>query len=48
MSQDGIFNTDNYIIFRDDETQIAIYKVGIVAGDTAIVLYTEQHFPQST
>lgn len=48
MSRDGIFNTDNYTIFRDDDTQIAIYKVGIVAGDTAIVLFTEKHFPQST
>lgn len=48
MSREGIFNTDNYKIFRDDETQIAIYKVGIVAGDTAIVLYTEKHSPHST
>ena len=48
MSRDGIFNTDNYTIFRDDEIPIAIYKIGIVDGDTAIVLYTEKHFPQST
>ena len=48
MSRDGIFNTDNYIIFRDDEIPIAIYKIGIVAGDTAIILYTEKHFPQFT
>lgn len=48
ISREGIFNTDNYTIFRDDETQITIYKVGIVDGDTAIVLYTEKHFPQST
>lgn len=48
MSRDGIFNTDNYIIFRDDETQIAIYKVGVVEGDTAVVLFTEKHFPESS
>lgn len=48
MSRDGIFNINNYTIFRDNETQIAIYKVGIVDGDTAIVLYTEKHLPQSS
>jgi hypothetical protein len=48
MSRDGIFNIDNYKIFRDDETQITIYKIGIVDGDTAIVLYTEKHLPQSS
>lgn len=48
MSRDGIFNTDNYTIFRDDEIPIAIYKIGIVDSDTAIVLYTEKHSPQST
>jgi len=47
MSRDGIFNTANYAIFRDDETQIAIYKVGVVAGDTAVVLYTEKYVPES-
>lgn len=48
MSRDGIFNTDNYTIFRDDETQITIYKVGVVDGDTAVVLYTEKHVPESS
>lgn len=48
MSRDGIFNTDNYTIFRDDETQIDIYKVGVVAGDTAVVLYTEKYVPESS
>ena len=48
MSRDGIFNTDNYTIFRDDETQIAVYKVGVVAGDTAVVLYTEKYVPESS
>ncbi|MDP2365395.1 MAG: hypothetical protein Q8M94_16700 [Ignavibacteria bacterium] len=48
MSRDGIFNTDNYVIYRNDTTPIAIYKVGIVPGDTAVVLFTEKHCPQSS
>jgi hypothetical protein len=48
MSREGIFNTDNYIIYRDDATPIAIYKVGVVAGDTAVVLYTEKYVPESS
>lgn len=48
MSHEGIYNTDNYVIYRDDETLIAIYKVGVVVGDTAVVLYTEKHIPQSS
>ena len=48
MSRDGIFDINNYVIYKDEATQIAIYKVGIVPGDTAVVLFTEKHFPQST
>ena len=48
MSRDGIFDIDNYEIYKDEATLIAIYKVGIVAGDTAVVLYTEKHMPQSS
>lgn len=48
MSRDGIFNTDNYLIYKDNETPIVIYKVGVVAGDTAVVLYTEQYIPNSS
>ncbi len=48
MSREGIFNPDNYTIYRDDSTPIAIYKVGIVPGDTAVVLYTEKHVAQSS
>ena len=46
MSHEGIFNTDNYVIYRDDETRVAIYKVGVVPGDTAVVLYTEKYLPE--
>ena len=48
MSRDGIFNIENYVIYRDDSTPIAIYKVGIVPGDTAVVLYTEGYLPKSS
>lgn len=48
MSREGIFNTDNYTIYSDDSTPIAIYKVGVVPGDTAVVLYTENHVAQSS
>ena len=48
MSRDGIFDINNYVIYKDEATQISIYKVGIVPGDTAVVLFTEKHFPQST
>jgi hypothetical protein len=45
MSRDGIFNIANYTIYRDDDTPITIYKVGVVPGDTAVVLYTEKYIP---
>ncbi|MBK7630085.1 MAG: hypothetical protein IPJ23_05200 [Ignavibacteriales bacterium] len=48
MSREGIFNINNYVIYRDEATPIAIYKVGIVPGDTAVVLYTERYIPQSS
>ena len=48
ISHEGIFDTSNYKIYRDDLTPVAIYKIGIVPGDTAVVLFTEQYAPQST
>lgn len=48
MSREGIFNIDNYIIYRDESTPIVIYKVGVVPGDTAVVLYTEEYLPNSS
>ena len=30
MSREGIFNTSNYIIYRNDETPIVIDKFGVV------------------
>ena len=48
MSHDGIFDIKNYSIYRDESTLIAIYKVGVVPGDTAVVLFTEKYIPSTT
>ena len=48
MSRDGIFNINNYIIYHEDDTLVEIYKVGIVPGDSAVVLFTEKHTPQAS
>ena len=46
MSHDGIFNINNYVIYRDEDTPVEIFKIGVVAGDTAVVLFTEKQYPQ--
>ncbi len=48
MSREGIFDIANYAIYRDDDTPVKIYKVGVAAGDTAVVLYTEKYLPHSS
>jgi glycosylphosphatidylinositol transamidase (GPIT) subunit GPI8 len=40
MSYDGIYKIDNYSITVDDKVPVTIYRVGVVDGDTAVVLYT--------
>lgn len=47
MSRDGIFNVDNYQIYRSDSSLVKIYKVGIAKGDTLIVLFTEKQSPKA-
>lgn len=42
MSRDGIFDVNNYSISRDDNTPVKIYKVGVVRGDSVVVLFTEK------
>lgn len=42
MSLDGIFDVNNYSIYRDDNTPVRIYKVGVVRGDSVVVLFTEK------
>jgi hypothetical protein len=41
MSREGIFDIANYQIIDTANRQIRIYKVGIVPGDSAVVLFTE-------
>jgi len=48
MSHDGIFDIHNYSIYRGDSTSISIYKVGVVPGDTAVVLFTEKYIPDAS
>ena len=45
MSREGIFDTANYAIFKEDNTQIRIFKIGVVPGDSAVVLFTEKYIP---
>jgi hypothetical protein len=45
MSRDGIFDISNYKIFCEDNHEVKIFKVGVVEGDTAVVLFTEKHQP---
>lgn len=43
MSREGIFDISNYKIICEDNHEVKIYKVGVVEGDTAVVLFTEKH-----
>ena len=43
MSKDGIFDINNYEVLADDSVAVNIYKVGVVEGDTAVVLYIEKN-----
>lgn len=43
MSREGIFDIANYKIICEDNQELKIYKVGVVEGDTAVVLFTEKH-----
>jgi hypothetical protein len=42
MSREGIFDISNYQIINVDSIEIRIFKVGIVQGDSAVVLFTEK------
>lgn len=45
MSREGIFDISNNKILCEDNHELKIYKVGLVEGDTAVVLFTETHKP---
>jgi len=41
MQRVELFNEANYTVFDSSLNEIEIYLVGIVEGDTAVVIYTE-------
>lgn len=43
MSREGIFDVSNYKVIDENNNELRIYKVGVVEGDTAVVLFTESH-----
>lgn len=48
MSRDGIFDVSNYKVIDQDNNELKVYKVGVVEGDTAVVLFTESHLKNKT
>lgn len=48
MSRDGIFDINNYEVIANGKEQVEIYKVGVVEGDTAVVLYIEKNYSWET
>ena len=48
MSKEGIFNINNYEVIANGNEQATIYKVGVVEGDTAVVLYIEKNYEWKT
>jgi hypothetical protein len=48
MSKDGIFDINNYEVLANDIVPVKIYKVGVVEGDTAVVLYVEKIYEWKT
>ena len=48
MSKEGIFDINNYEIIANGNEQAKIYKVGVVEGDTAVVLYIEKNYEWKT
>lgn len=42
MSREGIFEIANYKIVKDGLTEMNIYKVGVVHGDSAVVLFVNK------
>jgi len=48
MSKEGIFDINNYEVIANGNEQVKIYKIGVVEGDTAIVLYIEKSYEWKT
>ena len=48
MSKDGIFDINNYEVIANGNDPVKIYKVGMVEGNTAVVLYIENNYEWET
>ncbi|HMN47794.1 MAG TPA: hypothetical protein PKD67_01520 [Ignavibacteriaceae bacterium] len=48
MSHEGIFDINNYHIYKEDSTLVKIYKVGVAKGDSVVVLFTEKQTPKAS
>jgi hypothetical protein len=48
MSKEGIFNIANYEVIANSNEQVRIIKVGMVEGDTAVVLYIQKNYDWKT
>ena len=48
MSKDGIVDINNYEVIANGNEQVKIYKVGVVEGNTAVVLYIENNHEWKT
>ncbi len=48
MSKDGIFDLNNYEVLANDNVPVKIYKVGLVEGNTGVVLYIEKIYDWKT
>lgn len=48
MSNEGIFDINNYRIYKEDSTLVKIYKVGVAKGDSVVVLFTEKQTPKAS
>ena len=48
ISREGIFDINNYEVIANGNGQARIFKVGVVEGDTAVVLYIEKNYEWET
>jgi len=48
MSKEGIFDVNNYEVIANDNVPVKIFEVGLVEGDTSVVLYIEKIYDWET
>ena len=42
MSSETIFDPDNYIVIANENTSVKVFKVGLVQGDSSVVLFIDK------